>query len=129
LPDGMVRLPRIVLPGIPRHVTHRGNRREWTVFEDGDYASYRDLWAEAAGNGGDGWNYGDSLLNSPIDAPPTSSAASRLRPIIFLSYMDSARHRLRDEPRFLHLAVFNPACEGVGSPPVTANICEDSRAY
>ena len=34
----MARLPRLVLPGIPHHVTLRGNRRERTFFEDGDYA-------------------------------------------------------------------------------------------
>ncbi len=44
----MARLPRIVLPGIPHHITQRGNRRERTFFEDGDYALYLDLLAEAA---------------------------------------------------------------------------------
>jgi putative transposase len=44
----MARLPRLVLPGYPYHVTQRGNRRQQTFFEDGDYALYRDLLAEAA---------------------------------------------------------------------------------
>jgi len=44
----MARLPRLVIPGLPYHVTQRGNRRAQTVFEDGDYALYRDLLAEAA---------------------------------------------------------------------------------
>lgn len=44
----MARLPRIVLPGIPHHVTQRGNRREQTFFEDGDYDLYLDLLAETA---------------------------------------------------------------------------------
>lgn len=44
----MARLPRIVLPGIPHHVTQRGNRRARTFFEDGDYALYLDLLADAA---------------------------------------------------------------------------------
>ena len=44
----MARLPRMVLPGIPHHVTQRGNRRERTFFEDGDYALYLDLLADAA---------------------------------------------------------------------------------
>ena len=30
----MARLARIVLPGIPYHVTQRGNRRQQTFFED-----------------------------------------------------------------------------------------------
>ena len=45
----MARLPRLVLPGIPHHVTQRGNRREQTFFEDGDYELYLDLLAEACG--------------------------------------------------------------------------------
>ena len=48
----MVRLPRLVLPGIPYHVTQRGNRREQTFFEQADYALYRDLLAQAADRAG-----------------------------------------------------------------------------
>lgn len=48
----MVRLPRLVLPGLPYHVTQRGNRRQPTFFEDGDYALYRDLLAAAADKAG-----------------------------------------------------------------------------
>lgn len=44
----MARLPRLVLPGIPHHVTQRGNGRQRTFFEEGDYALYLDLLAEAA---------------------------------------------------------------------------------
>ena len=44
----MARLPRVVIPGTPHHITQRGNRRERTFFEDGDFALYRDLLAEAA---------------------------------------------------------------------------------
>jgi putative transposase len=48
----VVRLPRLVLPGHPYHVTQRGNRRQQTFFEEGDYALYRDLLAEAADRAG-----------------------------------------------------------------------------
>jgi len=44
----MARLPRIVLPGLPHHVTQRGNRRERTFFEDGDYELYLDLLSDAS---------------------------------------------------------------------------------
>jgi putative transposase len=48
----------MVLPGIPHHVTQRGNRRERTFFEDGDYALYRDLLGEAAARHGvEVWSY------------------------------------------------------------------------
>ena len=42
----------MVLPGIPHHVTQRGNRRERTFFEDGDYALYLDLLADGAERAG-----------------------------------------------------------------------------
>ena len=44
----MTRLARIVVPGLPHHVTQRGNRREAIFFEDGDHEIYRDLLAEQA---------------------------------------------------------------------------------
>jgi len=42
----VTRLARIVVPGLPHHVTQRGNRREPIFFEDGDQEIYRDLLAE-----------------------------------------------------------------------------------
>ena len=42
----MPRIARIVVPGLPHHVTQRGNRREAIFFEDGDHEIYRDLLAE-----------------------------------------------------------------------------------
>ena len=54
----MARLARLVLPGIPYHVTQRGNRRQLTFFEDGDFALYRDLLAEGARRSGSAiWAY------------------------------------------------------------------------
>ena len=41
----MARLARVVVPGMPYHVTQRGNGRAQTFFGDGDYALYRDLLA------------------------------------------------------------------------------------
>lgn len=54
----MARLPRLVLPGIPHHVTQRGNRRERTFFEDGDYSLYLDLLSDASRRSGvEIWSY------------------------------------------------------------------------
>lgn len=39
----MARLARAVFPGLPHHVTQRGNGRQQTFFDDGDYADYRSL--------------------------------------------------------------------------------------
>jgi len=43
----MARLSRLVIPGLPHHVTQRGNGRAQTFFSDADYALYRDLLAAA----------------------------------------------------------------------------------
>jgi REP element-mobilizing transposase RayT len=44
----MARIARVVVPGVPHHVTQRGNRREITFFGDADYRLYRDLLGAAA---------------------------------------------------------------------------------
>ena len=42
----MTRIARVVVPGVPHHVTQRGNRRLETFFDDGDYRAYIALLAE-----------------------------------------------------------------------------------
>ena len=42
----MARLARVVLPGLPHHVTQRGNGRQRTFFNDDDYALYLALLRE-----------------------------------------------------------------------------------
>jgi len=42
----MARLARVVIPGLPHHVTQRGNGRARTFFSEADYALYRDLLAQ-----------------------------------------------------------------------------------
>ena len=42
----MARLARVVAPGIPHHITQRGNRRQETFFSDNDYREYLYLMAE-----------------------------------------------------------------------------------
>lgn len=39
----MPRLPRIVVPGLPHHLTQRGARRQQTFSGDDDYRAYLDL--------------------------------------------------------------------------------------
>jgi hypothetical protein len=48
----MARIARLVVPGIPLHVTQRGNRRERTVFGDSGYRLYRDWLGIAAAKAG-----------------------------------------------------------------------------
>ena len=54
----MARLARTVVPGVPHHVTQRGNGRQQTFFTPGDYAAYRDLLAaHCAANGVTVWSW------------------------------------------------------------------------
>ncbi len=42
----MARIARVVAPGMPHHVTQRGNRRQQTFFNDDDYRFYQTLMSE-----------------------------------------------------------------------------------
>jgi len=42
----MARLARVVIPGIPHHITQRGNRRQQVFFQEDDYDAYLELMAE-----------------------------------------------------------------------------------
>jgi len=42
----MARLARVVAPGVPHHVTQRGNRRQQVFFCEEDYATYKELLIE-----------------------------------------------------------------------------------
>ncbi len=48
----MARLARVVIPGLPHHVTQRGNGGARTFFSDEDFALYRDLLAAACRDAG-----------------------------------------------------------------------------
>ena len=39
----MSRIARIVLTGVPYHITQRGNGRQQIFFDDSDYRLYMDL--------------------------------------------------------------------------------------
>ncbi len=43
----MTRMARVVAPGLPHHVTPRGNRRMKTFFEEGEYGLYLRLMAQS----------------------------------------------------------------------------------
>src|SRR5258708_34563721 len=48
----MARVARVVIAGVPHHVTQRGNGRGRTFFSEQDYALYRDLLAESCAAAG-----------------------------------------------------------------------------
>jgi hypothetical protein len=52
----MPRIPRLVVPGHPHHVTQRGNRRQRTFFNVEDYQTYLEFIITAKQNAGcDSW--------------------------------------------------------------------------
>ena len=54
----MARFARVVAPGVPHHLTHRGNRREQIFFRDEDRRVYLSFLREyAASSGLDLWGY------------------------------------------------------------------------
>ncbi|HRD46788.1 MAG TPA: transposase [Caulobacter sp.] len=54
----MPRQARVVVPGCPHHVVQRGNRKQRTFFEDGDYRAYLRIAAEEfAAAGVEAWAY------------------------------------------------------------------------
>ena len=54
----MARLARVVVPGVPHHVTQRGNRGLETFFEEEDYRAYTEILAEHCGKAGVAvWGY------------------------------------------------------------------------
>jgi putative transposase len=58
----MARLARVVIPGLPHHVTQRGNHREAVFFRDNDYRAYLELISRAArASGTEVWDYGDTV--------------------------------------------------------------------
>ncbi len=48
----MARLARLIVPGLPHHVTQRGNGRAQTFFNDDDYALYRNLLGDSCRDAG-----------------------------------------------------------------------------
>lgn len=54
----MPRLARVVVPGLPHHVTQRGSRSQRTFFSHGDYACYLRVLSELRGEAGvEVWAY------------------------------------------------------------------------
>jgi putative transposase len=64
----VARIARVVVPGLPHHVTQRGNRREPVFFGAGDYQLYRQLIAAAARRAGaEIWAY--CLMPNHVHTP------------------------------------------------------------
>jgi putative transposase len=87
----MARLARVVAPGIPHHVTQRGNRRQPVFFGDDDYATYRALLAEGCRAAGVAvWAY--CLMPNHVHLILTPSDADGLRAALGEAHRRYTRH-------------------------------------
>jgi REP-associated tyrosine transposase len=87
----MARLARVVAPGIPHHVTQRGNRRQTVFFGDDDYAAYRALLAEGCQAAGVAvWAY--CLMPNHVHLILTPSDADGLRAALGETHRRYTRH-------------------------------------
>ena len=75
----MARLARVVVPGLPHHLTQRGNRRQPVFFGEDDYLAYRELLARwCAERGVEVWAYCLMPNHVHLIAVPATEDALRL---------------------------------------------------
>jgi len=80
----MARIARVVIPGVPHHITQRGNRRQQTFFCDADFRHYINLLCEFRDDAGvQIWAYCLMPNHVHIVAVPeqTDSLAKLFRPV------------------------------------------------
>jgi putative transposase len=98
----MARLARAVFPGVPHHVTQRGNGRAQTFFEDDDYRAYRDLLAHhAAAAGVEVWSW--VLMPNHVHlilVPPEPDALRRVMSQVHRRYAGRIHARLKRTGHF-----------------------------
>ena len=86
----MARFARVAIPGLPHHITQRGNRRQQTFVNDGDYAAYLELTAESCNDQGvQLWS--DCLMPNHAHAIAVPSSENGLRWAIGETHRRSTR--------------------------------------
>ena len=74
----VARMARVVVPGVPHHVTQRGNRRQTTFFRESDYEDYRALVAQwCSSQGVEVWAYCLMPNHVHLVAVPSTKGALR----------------------------------------------------
>jgi putative transposase len=98
----MARLARAVFPGLPHHVTQRGNGRAQTFFDEDDYQLYRDLLVEhAAAAAVEVWSW--VLMPNHIHlilVPPDEDALRRALAPVHRRYAGQVHARLKRTGHF-----------------------------
>lgn len=136
----MARLARLVIPGMPYHVTQRGNRRGTTFFEENDFRVYRELLADAArAAGARVWAYclmPNHVHLIVVPADPDGLRATFANAHRRYARFINARHRwtghlwqgrfgavVMDEAHLAHAARY------VALNPVRARLCERAEDW
>ena len=136
----MARLPRIIVPDYPHHVTQRGNRRQRIFLVDDDYAVYRDILAENCRvHGVEVWSYCFMPNHVHLILTPSSSdGLSRAVGETHRRYSGFINARLRVtghlfQGRFGSVAMdeahLHAAFRYVAMNPVKANLVERPDAW
>ena len=87
----MARMPRVVVPGYPHHVTQRGNRRQKTFFCDDDYRYYIQLLSESvATSDTDIWAY--CLMPNHVHLVMVPGEENGLRSVLGEAHRHYTRH-------------------------------------
>ena len=98
----MARMARAVFPGVPHHVTQRGNGRAQTFFGDADYQLYRDLLSQhAKAHGVEVWSW--VLMPNHVHlilVPPTQDALSAVLSSVHRRYAGHIHARLKRTGHF-----------------------------
>jgi putative transposase len=98
----MARLARAVFPGLPHHVTQRGNGRQQTFFDPADYELYRDLLRQScAAAGVEVWAY--CLMPNHVHlilVPPDVDGLRRALAPVHRSYAGKIHQRLKRTGHF-----------------------------
>jgi putative transposase len=98
----MARMARAVFPGVPHHVTQRGNGRAQTFFRDADYQLYRDLLSQhAKAHGVEVWSW--VLMPNHVHlilVPPTQDALRAVLSSVHRRYAGHIHARLKRTGHF-----------------------------
>jgi putative transposase len=136
----MARIARVVVPGLPHHLTQRGNRRQPTFFSDEDYAEYRQLIAAACARcGTQTWAY--CLMPNQVHLVMVPSTQDGLRCALGeahrrytrgINFRQGWRGHLWQE-RFHSFVMDEPhllaAVRYVERNPVRAGLCETAEQW
>jgi putative transposase len=98
----MPRFARVVVPGIPHHITHRGNRRDPVFFSDEDRSEYLEILLDYTQHYGvEIWGY--CLMTNHVHLVGVPEREESLGLAIGRAHMKYARHANRRQQWWGHL--------------------------